>query len=48
MSEPTFLDVKTNAHVETGHNMIELDENTLGGCQGQYWLTESLRQQDAL
>jgi hypothetical protein len=41
MSAPTFLDVKTNAHVETAHDMIDLDESNLGGCQGQYWLTEA-------
>jgi hypothetical protein len=41
MSAPTFLDVKTNAHVETAQDMIDLDESTLGGCQGQYWLTDS-------
>ena len=40
MSAPAFLDMKTNAHIETGHNMIELDQCNLGGRQGQYRLTE--------
>ena len=37
---PAFLDKKTSVHVETGHDMIEPDQSSLGGCQGQYWLTE--------
>ena len=34
ISTRSFLDMKTNAHVDTGHDMIELDQSNLGGCQG--------------
>ena len=43
ISVPAFLDMKTNAHIETGHNMVELDQCSLGGCQGQYRLTATAR-----
>jgi hypothetical protein len=48
MSAPALLDVKTNVHEETGHEMVDLDESTLGGCQGQCWLAETAGRTEVL